>query len=1205
MSFSDWYNEADMPSKVDGLKAALELFDLIAAQKSAEQYDERIRKQAVAMPAHIAELMANGSPDAVKVANLMQVLLADMAAVGADTDDLVVRDLLRRQSTLRMNQGQAIAGRMVAFDSALDSAMMFDSSNSMIDVTVDPVGAFKALLGRFSALQDKKVKRTGKVEIQSLIQLSLSRSERDGNKLFSEIAPVSSSVADQVAAVIGEDVSGWVHGIDEAAVRHIIKRHGDQSIETTRNQIAIQPQDIANISLVLDDPDSVEDGGKASDGTKTIVLKKKIGDELLCLQEVRKGRKKLAVKTLWKVRVVPPTATEVGVVQTSETSNRNNPQVDPTIAQNPTDSSANEDAESEPTPSLLEKMKAKLARLEAEFNAIFDDMPFMGHGGTPYVDNSKGRQMRKVHDRRDERLRAKKAAIEVQKEAIERMAWRIDGRNTPTKKSQKILEKHPIHQGLFELEKQGLVKQWPRNPHFFFINGLDKVAIAAIDGKIGAMRRFPPKNPEEWARTKELIALASSYEKSALDSAQFDGLAMDSAEDPVAQMKALLARFDALGIIPTGRDNTVKTAKGTKVGTKFAIVEADRLITSHDANGKPNPKFPQELQPRDRERESSQAWVQKVSANLDPDSLGRTGRADSGAPIVGKDGIVESGNGRTMAIKLAYQRGTADEYRQFLMDDADYFGLDPDKIEVMKHPVLVRVRTTDIDRRVFTVEANQDDKLTFTATERARSDAKRFDENMLALFNPSDDGDILGAANQRFIQAFLKSLGDTEAAQYMTKDGKPTKALVDRIKAAVFSKAYNDDRLLEMMADDTKPEIQNVLNALGAASSKFIEAQAYGRASVEDTASAMIDGIEQSLDKRVVDAVVKATNTLLSAKANNQDIAEYVRQQGLFEDIDEGVAALAVFLSKNSRSAKRMAVAFKAMAEYVKNDALDQANIGLFGEPTPPSMIDVVNAANDELTRQYGDDTKGIGTLFDSALDGGMDSTELGAIYSVPVELINTDPKAYQWRTDVDENGLDGRDLDDFDQAEQAPILLHEREDGRMYVVDGHHRLAMAEGSGVTHVDAYMVREDDGYNVEDAKLLGQMLNRGDLVEKVQGLMGGVGFDSVDQAEMPIMLIESPKFERKAKGIITEYMLFDLEQMLRANPMRGDVIPHGRGIRKIRLGTDYAGKSGGARVIYYFANQHGIILLLDVYPKSAQANISASDLADFVKQIGEF
>ena len=37
-------------------------------------------------------------------------------------------------------------------------------------------------------------------------------------------------------------------------------------------------------------------------------------------------------------------------------------------------------------------------------------------------------------------------------------------------------------------------------------------------------------------------------------------------------------------ILPTGRENTVKTAKGTQVSTSFAVVEADRLITSWHKN---------------------------------------------------------------------------------------------------------------------------------------------------------------------------------------------------------------------------------------------------------------------------------------------------------------------------------------------------------------------------------------------------------------------------------------------------------------------------------------------------------------------------------------------------------------------------------------------------------------------------------------------
>lgn len=413
-----------------------------------------------------------------------------------------------------------------------------------------------------------------------------------------------------------------------------------------------------------------------------------------------------------------------------------------------------------------------------------------------------------------------------------------------------------------------------------------------------------------------------------------------------------------------GRSNNVKTAKGTKVSTVFAVLEADQVIASHTATGAENPNYPQELQPRDRSRESSQAWVQKTSNTLDPESLGRSGRADTGAPIVGDDLVVESGNGRTMAIQLAYERGNADEYKEWLIDEAEYFGFSADQINQFKQPILVRIRTSEIDRVQFTVEANQDDKLSFSATERAKTDARRLDENLLSLFTPGEDGDLITASNQKFIQGFLRSLGETEAAQYIGTDGKPTQALVTRMKAAIFSKAYNDDRLLEMMADQTKPDLQNMLNALGAAAPKFIEAQAVSRGDVQDVSSSIVDGIEQALDKRVTNAIIDAANTILAAKQNDQDIVEFVKQQGLFGDLGEGVPELAVFLSKNSRSAKKMSLLFKAMAEFAEKEAIDGQNMGLFGEPEPVSIKDAINYAVKVIDDNYGDNANL--SMFDS-----------------------------------------------------------------------------------------------------------------------------------------------------------------------------------------------------------------------------------------------
>ncbi|QXW24557.1 hypothetical protein KXJ74_09040 [Acinetobacter johnsonii] len=428
--------------------------------------------------------------------------------------------------------------------------------------------------------------------------------------------------------------------------------------------------------------------------------------------------------------------------------------------------------------------------------------------------------------------------------------------------------------------------------------------------------------------------------------------------------KCLFTNFK-ISTVVKGRSNNVKTAKGTKVSTVFALLESDEITASHTAAGAENPEYSQELQPRDRSRESSQAWVQKTSNGLDPESLGRSGRADTGAPIVGDDLVVESGNGRTMAIQLAYARGQAEEYRQWLIEEAEYFGFSAAQAESFKQPILVRIRTSEVDRVQFTIEANQDDKLSFSATERAKSDAKRLDENLLALFTPGDDGDLLTAGNQKFIHGFLKSIGDTEAAQYITTEGKPTQALVTRIKAAIFSKAYNDDRLLEMMADQTKPDLQNMLNALGAAAPKFIEAQAVSRGDIQDVSSSIIDGIEQALDKRVTNAIIDAANTIVAAKRNDQDIAEFIQQQGLFGDLGEGVPELAVFLSKNSRSAKKMSMLFKAMAEFAEKQAIDQMNMGLFGEPEPVSIKDAISYAAAFINDNYGDNATI--SMFDSA----------------------------------------------------------------------------------------------------------------------------------------------------------------------------------------------------------------------------------------------
>lgn len=157
-----------------------------------------------------------------------------------------------------------------------------------------------------------------------------------------------------------------------------------------------------------------------------------------------------------------------------------------------------------------------------------------------------------------------------------------------------------------------------------------------------------------------------------------------------------------------GNVNNSTTVKGTKIKSVFALVESDSLIASHTGTGAKNPDFPQELQPRDRSDEKSVESIKENSKNLNPEKLGETSFVGNGAPIVGSDLIVESGNGRTIAIKTAYNNGDAGEYKTWLIENASKFGFTAEQVEGYQQPVLVRIRETEVDRIDFAIEANLD-----------------------------------------------------------------------------------------------------------------------------------------------------------------------------------------------------------------------------------------------------------------------------------------------------------------------------------------------------------------------------------------------------------------------------------------------------------------------------------------------------------------
>ena len=179
--------------------------------------------------------------------------------------------------------------------------------------------------------------------------------------------------------------------------------------------------------------------------------------------------------------------------------------------------------------------------------------------------------------------------------------------------------------------------------------------------------------------------------------------------------------------VSSGKTVTAKTERGTAIETKYAVVEADSLVASHDTRLKENPDYPKELQPRDRTRMASELQINRIAQKLEPEFLGESPKVSEGAPIVGKDGIVESGNARTIALQRLYEQKhkNAELYKNWIKDNAEKFGIDKEKLETAKNPVLVRIRQTDIDRVKFTQEANEQAVAAMSASEQAQADAKK------------------------------------------------------------------------------------------------------------------------------------------------------------------------------------------------------------------------------------------------------------------------------------------------------------------------------------------------------------------------------------------------------------------------------------------------------------------------------------------------
>lgn len=141
-----------------------------------------------------------------------------------------------------------------------------------------------------------------------------------------------------------------------------------------------------------------------------------------------------------------------------------------------------------------------------------------------------------------------------------------------------------------------------------------------------------------------------------------------------------------------GNPNAVTLADGSTIRGHYVLTEAGAATASHDVNNayEPTEGFPvdengESVNDRDYKRDrDAQRIVRDMADSYDS-------RALQTPVIVSKDGVVLSGNNRTMSGEIAAKNGTDKAYVDYLREFGAMFGFTPEQIDGMQHPRVVFV----------------------------------------------------------------------------------------------------------------------------------------------------------------------------------------------------------------------------------------------------------------------------------------------------------------------------------------------------------------------------------------------------------------------------------------------------------------------------------------------------------------------------------
>lgn len=331
-----------------------------------------------------------------------------------------------------------------------------------------------------------------------------------------------------------------------------------------------------------------------------------------------------------------------------------------------------------------------------------------------------------------------------------------------------------------------------------------------------------------------------------------------------------------------GHRDEIMLPDGTPLKGHYVLHESGASSPSHNpetwqkTDGFPMDANDNSVNDRDYERDhDAQEHTQSIARQYDQ-------RALQSVPVVSNDGVVLSGNGRTMAGELAARDNTDGAYVNYLKEYAPKFGFTPEQVEAMQHP---RVSFVPDESMPYTAETfakfNQQEMKSQNKTEQAVKLGKTVnDDSFKGIVRTINGYDTLGDFYND-AEASLGAVYDLHNAGVVPQ--AQLAEMVDGVRGQEKLSAVGREFLENMLigkAFEGDPEVVRMLTAEPAMRQTVITA-------LGEIVDNIALGGDWSLQGELADAVKLCFDARQGGAKYGEIVSTYARQGVLFADPDE------------------------------------------------------------------------------------------------------------------------------------------------------------------------------------------------------------------------------------------------------------------------------------------------------------------------------